>query len=163
MPHGPAEEPRRVDEIVGGVDGQQRRRDALELRRGIGAAANLPAGLRRGVACIRDEGVALSVSEGTASVRLAKFDRDHEYFEIDAPKTTLAAEKKGLYRVDVSRDGHVRLGARDGGLRQGELAQVLSLNHHTISRAERAKEARLKREVFVAVQLPLSRAWLRRC
>ena len=39
------------------------------------------------------------------------------------------------------------------GLRQGELAKVLSLNHHTISRAERAKEARLKREVFVAVQL----------
>ena len=39
------------------------------------------------------------------------------------------------------------------GLRQSELAQVLSLNHHTISRAERAKEARLKREVFVAVQL----------
>ncbi len=39
------------------------------------------------------------------------------------------------------------------GLRQGELAKVLSLNHHTISRAERAKDARLKREVFVAVQL----------
>ena len=39
------------------------------------------------------------------------------------------------------------------GLRQGELAQVLSLNHHTISRAERANEAGLKREVFVAVQL----------
>jgi transcriptional regulator with XRE-family HTH domain len=39
------------------------------------------------------------------------------------------------------------------GLRQGELAKVLSLNHHTISRAERAKEAQLKREVFVAVQL----------
>ena len=39
------------------------------------------------------------------------------------------------------------------GLRQGELAKVLNLNHHTISRAERAKEAQLKREVFVAVQL----------
>ena len=39
------------------------------------------------------------------------------------------------------------------GLRQGELAKVLSLNHHTISRAERANEARLNREVFVAVQL----------
>ena len=36
------------------------------------------------------------------SVRLAKFDRDHEYFEVDAPKTTLAAEKNGLYRIDVS-------------------------------------------------------------
>src|SRR4030095_967277 len=67
------------------------------------------------ISTLRDEGVALSVSEGTASLRLAKFDRDHEYFEIDAPKTTLAAEKKGLYRVDVSGDGHVRLGVRDGG------------------------------------------------
>ena len=67
------------------------------------------------IVTLRDEGVALSVVEGTASVRLAKFDRDHEYFEIDAPKTTLAAEKKGLYRIDVSREGRVRLSARDGG------------------------------------------------
>src|SRR5258705_11067401 len=67
------------------------------------------------IVALRDEGVALSISEGTASVRLAKLDRDREYFEIDAPKTTLAAEKKGLYRVDESRDGHVRLSARDGG------------------------------------------------
>ena len=67
------------------------------------------------IVTLRDEGVALSVVEGTASIRLAKFDRDHEYFEVDAPKTTLAAEKKGLYRIDVSRDGRVRLSARDGG------------------------------------------------
>ncbi|HEV2827672.1 MAG TPA: DUF6600 domain-containing protein, partial [Pyrinomonadaceae bacterium] len=67
------------------------------------------------VVTLRDEGVALSVVEGTASVRLAKFDKDHEYFEIDAPNTTLAAEKKGLYRIDVSREGRVRLAARDGG------------------------------------------------
>ncbi|HET6893571.1 MAG TPA: FecR domain-containing protein, partial [Pyrinomonadaceae bacterium] len=67
------------------------------------------------IVTLRDEGVALSVVEGTASVRLAKFDRDREYFEIDAPKVTLAAEKKGLYRIDVSRDGRVRLTARDGG------------------------------------------------
>ena len=67
------------------------------------------------IVTLRDEGVALSLSEGTASVRLAKFDREHEYFEIDAPKSTLAAEKKGLYRIDVSRDGRVRLSARDGG------------------------------------------------
>ncbi|HKY30223.1 MAG TPA: FecR domain-containing protein, partial [Pyrinomonadaceae bacterium] len=67
------------------------------------------------VATLRDEGIALSVVEGTASVRLAKFDRDKEYFEVDAPKVTLAAEKKGLYRIDVSRDGRVRLTARDGG------------------------------------------------
>jgi uncharacterized protein DUF6600 len=67
------------------------------------------------IVTLRDEGVALSVVEGTASVRLAKFDSDHEYFEVDAPKTTMAAEKKGLYRIDVDRDGRVRLTARDGG------------------------------------------------
>ena len=57
----------------------------------------------------------MSVVEGTAIVRLAKFDRDREYFEIDAPKTTLAAEKTGLYRIDVPREGRVRLTVRDGG------------------------------------------------
>ncbi|MGA9995683.1 MAG: DUF6600 domain-containing protein, partial [Pyrinomonadaceae bacterium] len=67
------------------------------------------------VVTLRDEGVALSLSEGTASVRLARFDHDHEYFEVDAPKTTLAAEKKGLYRLDVTRDGNVRLSVRSGG------------------------------------------------
>ncbi len=67
------------------------------------------------IVTLRDEGIALSVLEGTAAVRLAKFDRDHEYFEMDAPKTTMAAEKKGLYRIDVPSDGRVRLTVRDGG------------------------------------------------
>ena len=64
---------------------------------------------------LRDEGIALSVVEGTATLRLAKFDRKHEYFEIDAPRTTMAAEKEGSYRIDVPRDGRVRLTVRDGG------------------------------------------------
>jgi hypothetical protein len=67
------------------------------------------------IVTLREEGVALSVVAGTASVRLAKFDAEHEYFEVDAPQTTLAAERKGLYRIDVSREGRVRLSARDGG------------------------------------------------
>ena len=67
------------------------------------------------IVTLRDEGIALSVIEGTATVRLAKFNRKDEYFEIDAPKTTLAAEKTGLYRVDAPRDGRVRLTVRDGG------------------------------------------------
>lgn len=64
---------------------------------------------------LRDEGIALSVVEGTATVRLAKFDRKREYFEIDAPRTTMAAEKEGSYRIDVPGDGRVRLTVRDGG------------------------------------------------
>jgi uncharacterized protein DUF6600/FecR-like protein len=67
------------------------------------------------IVTLRDEGVALSIGEGTATIRLAKFDRQHEYFEIDAPRTTMAAEKKGIYRIDVPRDGRVRLSVRDGG------------------------------------------------
>ncbi|MGB8510125.1 MAG: DUF6600 domain-containing protein, partial [Pyrinomonadaceae bacterium] len=68
------------------------------------------------VVTLRDEGVALSLTEGTATLRLARFDHDHEYFEIDAPKTTMAAERSGLYRLDVSRDGGVSITARDEGL-----------------------------------------------
>jgi hypothetical protein len=67
------------------------------------------------VVSLRDEGVALSLSEGVATIRLARFDRNKEYFEVDAPGTTLAAEKRGLYRLDVSRAGDVRLMVRGGG------------------------------------------------
>jgi hypothetical protein len=57
---------------------------------------------------LRDEGIAISAVEGTVTVRLANFDRKRGYFELDAPKTTLAAEKNGFYRVDVPKDGRVR-------------------------------------------------------
>ena len=90
------------------------------------------------IVTLRDEGIALSVIEGTASVRLAKFDRDHEYFEIDAPQSTLAAEQKGLYRVDAARAGRVRFTVTDGGrariysetsgfaLRDGRAAELIN-------------------------------------
>ena len=65
------------------------------------------------VVTLRDEGVAFSLSEGTATFRLARFDREREYFEIDAPGTTIAAEKRGLYRVDVG--SHVAVTVRDDG------------------------------------------------
>ncbi len=68
------------------------------------------------IVTLRDEGTAWSVVEGTVTVRLAKFDRSREYFELDAPRTTLAIEKNGLYRIDVPREGRVRLTVRDGGL-----------------------------------------------
>jgi hypothetical protein len=67
------------------------------------------------VVTLRDEGIAFSLSEGTATLRLARFDHDKEYFEMDAPKTTVAAERRGLYRLDVERDGRVRVSVRDGG------------------------------------------------
>jgi Family of unknown function (DUF6600)/FecR protein len=68
------------------------------------------------LAALRDDGVALSLTEGVASVRLASFDKEHEYFEVDAPRTTLAAEQTGLYRLDVGSDGRLRFTVSDGGL-----------------------------------------------
>ena len=67
------------------------------------------------IVTLRDEGITLSLAEGTATLRLARFERDKEYFEIDAPKTTVAAEQRGLYRLDVQRDGSVRITVRDDG------------------------------------------------
>jgi hypothetical protein len=67
------------------------------------------------IVTLREEGIALSLSEGTASLRLARFDREREYFEIDAPGTTIAAEKTGLYRLDVATDGKVSVTVRDDG------------------------------------------------
>ncbi|MDT7541707.1 MAG: hypothetical protein QOE33_1611 [Acidobacteriota bacterium] len=67
------------------------------------------------VVTLRDAGVALSLPEGTATLRLARFDHAHEYFEIDAPGTTVAAEGPGLYRLDVDKDGKVRVSVRESG------------------------------------------------
>jgi uncharacterized protein DUF6600/FecR-like protein len=90
------------------------------------------------IVTLRDDGVALSVVQGTASLRLARFDASKESFEVDAPKTTLSAEKTGLYRIDVGKEGQVRLTARDGGrariysptsgfaLRDGRTAELIN-------------------------------------
>jgi len=91
------------------------RESRLELQIDARNFVRISSGSVLRIVTLRDEGVALSVMEGTATIRLAKFDRSHEYFEIDAPRTTLAAEKKGLYRVDVPQEGRVRFTVRDGG------------------------------------------------
>lgn len=93
------------------TDRESRLEIQIDARNFVRLAANTTIQL----VALRDEGVALSVLEGTATIRLAKFDRQREYFEIDAPRTTLAAEKKGLYRIDVPTDGRVRFSVRDGG------------------------------------------------
>jgi hypothetical protein len=67
------------------------------------------------VVTLRDEGIALSLSEGTATFRLSRFDKSKEYFELDAPGTTVAAERTGQYRVDVERGGGVRVTVRGDG------------------------------------------------
>jgi hypothetical protein len=68
------------------------------------------------IVTLRGGGIVLSLVEGTATLRLVRFDRNQEYFEIDAPRTTVAAEKPGLYRLDVARGGgSLRLTVREGG------------------------------------------------
>jgi hypothetical protein len=100
-----------VEGDIVATDNNSRLEIQVDARNFIRLAANST--LR--IVTLRDEGIALSVVEGTVTVRLAKFDRKTEYFEVDAPQTTLAAEKEGLYRVDVPREGRVRLTVRDGG------------------------------------------------
>src|SRR5262245_38781103 len=74
------------DTVSTGKDGR------LEIQMDARNFLRLTANTVMRIVTLRDEGIALSVVEGTATLRLAKFDRSHEYFEIDAPKTTLAAE-----------------------------------------------------------------------
>ena len=50
---------------------------------------------------LKDEGIALSLPQGTLSMRVMEFDKDRAYIEIDAPKTTLAVQRAGTYRVDA--------------------------------------------------------------
>ena len=81
--------------------------------RAISCVSHLDSVLK--IITLRDEGIALSLAEGTATLRLARFDNDHEYFEIDAPQTTIAAESKGVYRLEADRKGAIHLTVRDGG------------------------------------------------
>jgi hypothetical protein len=69
------------------------------------------------VTTLRDEGIALSVSLGTMNARLTKFDKDSAFFEIDAPKTTIAIQKSGTYRVDAGQVSgtEIRVNALNGG------------------------------------------------
>src|SRR5215210_6734858 len=67
------------------------------------------------VVTLRDEGIALSLSEGTATIRLARLDKAKEYFELDAPSVTVAPERVGQYRVDVEQGGAVRVTVREDG------------------------------------------------
>jgi hypothetical protein len=52
------------------------------------------------VTTLRDEGIALSVPQGTVSVHVTDFDKDRSYLEIDFPRSTIAIQKSGSYRID---------------------------------------------------------------
>lgn len=66
---------------------------------------------------LRDDGIAVSLPQGTLSLRVSEFNKDKKFFEIDAPKTTLAVQQAGMYRVDAGddRSSEVRVAATERG------------------------------------------------
>jgi hypothetical protein len=98
------------DQLVTGADARMEIQiDARNFVR-VGADSMLR------IVTLRNDGIALSLVQGTCTLRLASFDRNKEYFEMDAPKMTMALENPGTYRLDVARDGgRLHLTVRDGG------------------------------------------------
>ncbi len=87
---------------------------------------------------LADEGIAISLSRGTLGVTLIRFDKNKSYLEIDAPSSTVAIQKSGVYRIDagdeynkevrvsVRDDGEARVYSRDSGfvLKDGRSARL---------------------------------------
>ena len=66
-----------------------------------------------------DDGIAVSLASGTLHLRLRSFDKDKKFFEIDAPKTTVAIQSAGSYRIDAGEAGssEIRIAAVTGEAR----------------------------------------------
>jgi hypothetical protein len=66
---------------------------------------------------LRDEGIAISLPQGTMNFRALAFDKNKSYFEIDAPSTTISIERAGMYRVDAgdTRNAEIRVAATEDG------------------------------------------------
>jgi hypothetical protein len=69
------------------------------------------------ITTLRDEGIALSLPQGTLSLRAFEFNKDKTFFEIDAPKTTIALQQSGMYRIDAgdSRSSEIRVTVTENG------------------------------------------------
>ncbi len=114
-------------------------RDArLEIQFNRDNYLRLSENARLKIETLRDEGIAVSLPEGNLSLRVLNFNRDRESFEIDAPRTTVAVQNAGMYRVDAGdkSDAPIRVSVTDGGqarvysensgfsLRSGRTAQI---------------------------------------
>lgn len=66
---------------------------------------------------LSDAGVAAALSRGRLSVTIRKFDAEKQFFEIDAPDSTFAIQKSGIYSVDAgsSDERELRVGVADEG------------------------------------------------
>lgn len=69
------------------------------------------------VVTLSDAGIAVSLPQGTLSLRVLEFDKERAFFEIDAPQTTVAVQRSGMYRVEAGDDlnKQVRVAATDFG------------------------------------------------
>ncbi|MET0753949.1 MAG: DUF6600 domain-containing protein [Pyrinomonadaceae bacterium] len=69
------------------------------------------------ITTLRDEGIAVSLPQGTLSLRALEFNKDKTFFEIDAPKTTIALQQPGMYRVDAgdSKSAEIRVTVTEEG------------------------------------------------
>ncbi|MBA2379209.1 MAG: FecR domain-containing protein, partial [Blastocatellia bacterium] len=93
------------------------------------------------IVTLNDSGVAVSLTRGSVAVTVSKFDSEQSFFEIDAPKTTVAVQQAGRYRVDAGtgiHDAEIRVSVSNGGeariyseiagftLGDGRIAKVLT-------------------------------------
>jgi hypothetical protein len=87
------------------------------------------------ITTLRDEGVALSLPQGTLSLRAFEFNKEKSFFEIDAPKTTVAVQQAGTYRIDAgdSRSTEIRVTVTENGQ-----ARVYSENNGSSLRSGRS-------------------------
>lgn len=68
------------------------------------------------IVTMRDDGIAIGLSQGKASIRLLEFDPQAGYFEVDAPGTTVAFQRSGRYRLDAEQGtDEVVVGVLEGG------------------------------------------------
>lgn len=69
------------------------------------------------IVSLKDESIAVSLPEGTLSLRVLSFDKAKSSFEIDAPQTTIAVQRAGMYRVDAGNkdNSEVRIAITDSG------------------------------------------------
>lgn len=87
------------DEIITGPDGR------FEIQFDSSTHLRVAANSQLKIVGLRDEGIAISLPQGTLNLRTVQFDPDKSFFEIDAPKTTVSVQKPGSYRVDAGKEG----------------------------------------------------------
>ena len=120
------------DELTTGADGR------VELQFGSKTHLRAERDSYIQIKQLSDDGIAVSISAGSVTARLRKFESEKEFFELDAPGTTVSAQKEGAYRIDagapgsselrvtVTSGGEARVYSRDSGfqLRSGRSAKL---------------------------------------